>query len=228
MSDEQAEQRRQGSRRSLSRQDRRTRSKRRKGKRSLFFTIAGGTIALLLIVSFIIPSLPFFSNPRAADTTVAPTQGTGADVGTFVAETLSSDHIPLGSTRPAYNNVPPTSGPHFDIPAPWGIYNTQLADETTVHNLEHGGVNIHHNLTDPALITQLEDLISRQITFPGCFVLQPYDRIPEGTVALTSWQWVQQFDGLQTMDIQAFIDAHINRAPENFGADCGLAAQMAQ
>ena len=48
-------------------------------------------------------------------------------------------HVPEGQPVP-YPSYPPTSGPHWPRPAPWGVYDFEIAPEVYVHNLEHGGI----------------------------------------------------------------------------------------
>ncbi|MFQ5860294.1 MAG: DUF3105 domain-containing protein, partial [Dehalococcoidia bacterium] len=92
---------------------------------------------------------------------------------------LRAPHVPTGQTVETYNSVPPTSGPHWDTPAPWGIYQEELPDEQVVHNVEHGGVVFNYNTEDTQVIQQLEELVLGLPNSP-CFLLtQPYSRIEE-------------------------------------------------
>jgi hypothetical protein len=45
-------------------------------------------------------------------------------------------------TSPLWNTNPPTSGPHYEIPAVWGAYTEPVNMAQLVHNLEHGGIYI--------------------------------------------------------------------------------------
>ena len=60
------------------------------------------------------------------------------------------NHIGLNTEDPAsvkapkYNSTPPTSGPHYSVPAIWDFYDTPVLPIQEVHNLEHGGVVIHY------------------------------------------------------------------------------------
>ena len=60
----------------------------------------------------------------------------------------SRRHIAPGPTHEPYNTDPPTSGPHYSIPAKAGFYTDALPDEQLVHNLEHGYVVIWYNADD--------------------------------------------------------------------------------
>ena len=44
----------------------------------------------------------------------------------------------IGTT--VYNSTPPTSGPHLDGLASWGIHSETIPNEQQIHNLEDGGV----------------------------------------------------------------------------------------
>ena len=136
-------------------------------------------------------------------------------------------HIPIGAPHPSYNTVPATSGWHYDTPAPWGIYDEQMPDETFIHNMEHGGVIISHNLSETSMIDRLQELVRRQADSPGCLIMQPYPELDEGEVVLTAWTWIQDFDGVVDIaGMQRFIDAHKNQGPEQLGSTCGGSALM--
>jgi hypothetical protein len=47
-----------------------------------------------------------------------------------------------GGMSPKWNTDPPTSGPHYAVPAIFGIYEEELEPARVVHNLEHGGIFI--------------------------------------------------------------------------------------
>ena len=41
-----------------------------------------------------------------------------------------------------YKTDPATSGHHFQVPAPWGVYTEPIPAVIRVHNLEHGGIEV--------------------------------------------------------------------------------------
>ena len=117
-----------------------------------------------------------------------------------------------------YDSVPPAGGPHWSSPARWGPSTAQLPDERVVHNLEHGGVVIdYNNITgdDLARLTALVTTYPRDKFGEVKIVLQPYDKIAPGTIALTAWGWRQILTAYDERAVRAFIDAHINRGPED-------------
>jgi hypothetical protein len=219
LADERAERRRQGSRRTQARHERRDRAQHRRSRRTLILSFGGGGIAFLLVVSLFLPSLNLFGSN-------SPSTDSSNDRGTFVAATLPATHIPIGSARPEYNTNPPTSGPHYDIPAPWGVHTAHLQDEALVHNLEHGGVIVNYNLSSVDQIMAIQAVLMGKPNFPGCFIIQPDDTIAQGVVVLTAWQWIEEFAPNDITGMEQFIDGHVNRGPEFLGADCGPTAAI--
>jgi hypothetical protein len=41
-----------------------------------------------------------------------------------------------------YKTDPATSGHHYQVPAPWGVYTQPIPAVIRVHNLEHGGIEV--------------------------------------------------------------------------------------
>lgn len=229
MADEVGGRRRQPSRRTTARDQRRARAAQKKTRRRNIYLIAGSALALALVLSLLLPSLPFATGTpsHSANDTPRVNDDTPANIGTAVA-LLDALHINPDELHVPYNSVPPTSGPHHFTPASWGTYDEPLVDESVVHNMEHGGVIVSHNLTDNAQIDLLTEFVRDQPGYPGCLILRPYEEIAEGTVALTAWGWIQQFETLDNDGMQQFIDSHKNRGPENLGPDCGGTQRMEQ
>lgn len=119
--------------------------------------------------------------------------------------TLPSPHIPLGSPHSSYNTDPPTSGPHTDALAPWGVHNEPIAKEMQLHNLEDGGVVINYACRDcPELVDQLKAVAGRY----DRVVLAPYPGL-DRKIALTAWGKIDKFDEFDEGRITKFIKAHI-------------------
>ena len=197
-------------RRNITREERRHRAQQRKLRRNIFIGVGVSAVAAFLITALLLPSLPG-SGPRGT-----PSE---ARVGDFQAS-IGDQHVNVGIV-PEYSTTPPTSGPHYDETASWGVYEREVLDQQVVHNLEHGGVVISHNLTDADQVAALRSFAEAQPGFPGCLIMRPYPDIAEGMVVLTAWEWLQEFPGVDTEGMQPFIDAHTNRGPENVGIGCG-------
>lgn len=146
---------------------------------------------------------------------MTPTQGEakGAKLlpGVVEFQSQGAAHVQPGSQHQPYNSNPPTSGPHYPQPAAWGIYENQLADETLVHNLEHGGIWISYK---PDLLAEekakLNEIAGR---YKSKVVLEP--RVQNETaVALAAWQRLKKLDSVDEAAITEFIATYKNRGPE--------------
>lgn len=174
-------------------------------------------IALLLVARalgvFEPPAAPIDVNSKEFDTA-------GQTVGTKI-EALPAEHIQTGQTG-NYNSVPPTSGQHWAAPAapaPWGINDTNLPNEVTTHNLEHGGVVIAYNNLTSAEVDQLRSIV-RQLMSGGYpkVILEPYPKLTDAKVALTAWTWLYKLPTVDQTQIVRFFRAHYEpvEAPERY------------
>lgn len=71
--------------------------------------------------------------------TVALLRGAGCELGTYPLE--KAEHVDTVDELD-HKSFPPTSGHHFEVWAPFGLYDEPVADAYAVHNLEHGGVTV--------------------------------------------------------------------------------------
>lgn len=121
---------------------------------------------------------------------------------------LGNQHLTtIEETHGPYNSKPPTSGPHLNQKAPWGVSEEQLPDELQVHNLEDGGVIIHY---DPAIdvgtVTQLTNLVER---YSDKVILEPYAGMDK-PIVMTAWTKIDKLDAYDEERIIAFISAYRN------------------
>ena len=89
-----------------------------------------------------------------------------------------------GGTSPTWNTDPPTSGPHYGIPAIFGIYNEELEIARVVHNLEHGGIFILYGKDVPD--STVEELRSFYESHKTGTIMAPLNRLGD-TFALGAW-----------------------------------------
>ena len=129
-----------------------------------------------------------------------------------------NQHIADEQSFTGYNSTPPTSGPHWSRPAPWGIHSEPLPNERQVHNLEHGGIMIQYNTEDPNLITQLRRFAQKQSDFPCFLIVAPYPDM-QITVAVTAWRVLGTMDSYDEERLQEFVDSYRNKGPERL--PCG-------
>jgi hypothetical protein len=116
---------------------------------------------------------------------------------------LPSPHIPfLGASHAPYDSLPPTSGPHVPWVIMTGIYTQPIPDELTVHNLEHGHINIQYAPSTPA--SQVAELRAIALQFPRDVVLAPYPKLASG-IALTAWGRIDILKYPDRAEITRFI-----------------------
>lgn len=119
-------------------------------------------------------------------------------------------HIAQGATHEPYNSNPPTSGPHYAEPANWGIYETELPDETLVHNLEHGGIWVSYNNVATDTVAKIEALAKQ---YPNKLIVEPRSK-DDALIVLASWTRLLKLDQFDESTIVNFIKSNKNRSPE--------------
>lgn len=126
--------------------------------------------------------------------------------GTSVAD-LGNEHIP-SATIPhiAYNSKPPTSGPHLDPKADWGIHDQQIPDELQLHNLEDGGVLIQYDCDEQSCLDLVNQLKAVAEKYKDKVVLAPYSGLDQ-KIALTAWNRIDAFDEFDEKRITTFINS---------------------
>lgn len=118
-------------------------------------------------------------------------------------ETLGNEHIAsVNAEHEAYNTDPPTSGPHTEEMAPWGVSRGPIADENQIHNLEDGGVVIQYgDGVEPGKVRALA-------TIAGDYervILAPRTTLPEDQIAVTAWGRIMRLNSVNEDKIRDFI-----------------------
>lgn len=183
-----------------------------------------GTSAALLAVALVLGHAEAAGTSKAS---IKPDAKPGRAV-----ETLGNEHVASPSTpHVPYNTAPPTSGPHLQWVAKWGVHKTPIVRELQVHNLEDGGVIVQYKCDEPCpdLVTKLEALASRyrdkaeaerrsmpRPANPNLPVRSKYDHLivapypdMQQQIALTAWGRIDSFDGYDEDRIVRFIEAFI-------------------
>ena len=213
------------------RRDRREKQKRQRQRQPQKRRGSGGISNQLVIGGFVLGAIVLavlglraagvFDPPAAAiDLNSADFQvPSGTTIGTQ-EPLLQPEHI-VPPAKGSYNTVPPTSGQHYNqpglAPTSWGIKDSNLPNEVTTHNLEHGGIVIGYNNLTPAETDQLKGIVRALMN--GTYrkiVLEPYP-LANAKVALTSWGWLLNLQSVDQIQIVQFTRAHYsdpNFAPE--------------
>jgi hypothetical protein len=117
-------------------------------------------------------------------------------------------HVSLGTSTPAYNSDPPTSGWHTPDLAAWGSYLDAPPDQQLIHNLEDGGVVLYYAAGTPeeneAHVDALEEVVGGRY---ARVVIAPREGMPT-TYAATAWQRLARFESLDVAAMQAFLAAY--------------------
>jgi hypothetical protein len=97
---------------------------------------------------------------------------------------LKPRHINNPNANVSYNSFPPSSGPHYAQPAPWGIYPDTVKQTILVHNLEHGGIVIQYgpNVSQ----SDVQEIQSLYQDDPYGMVVAPYAKLGN-KIAATAW-----------------------------------------
>jgi hypothetical protein len=134
---------------------------------------------------------------------------------------------PAGTSK-LWNTNPPTSGPHYEIPAIWGAYSQPLNMAQLVHNLEHGGIYILYGPQVPdTTVAQLRSFyddhtrgtilaplpsLGKQIAL-GAWTTRNADDPTDGTAHLA------KCTSFEVGAFGAFFDQFQFQGPERFPAD---------
>jgi hypothetical protein len=121
-------------------------------------------------------------------------------------------HVVIGSEI-HYQAHPPSSGPHYPIPAATGVYPDGLASGFWVHSLEHGYIVVVYRPPVPAdLVTQFQEMVK---DFPASkygnvkLVIAPYDTMlhPFAVLAWDRRMWMDAFDRAKVLQFyRAYVD----------------------
>jgi len=178
----------------------------------------GPAIAAAVVVLIVAGGLYYFLGRPAG--TAAPAAD-AAVIGTQLPDE-GRTHVAEGSPI-TYKNTPPSSGPHFPSPKPWGVYDQPVEPGYFVHNMEHGGVVVLYDCPSGCadVVSALQNAYN---TFPKDkygevkMVVSPYSGLPNGAkVAALAWDYRLLFtNDFDVQKLLGFYKAHAdNNCPVN-------------
>ena len=145
------------------------------------------------------------------------------DIGVSIAEANCTDverpddqgraHIDIGTPHEPYSSDPPTSGPHYEVPASPGFYPDPLPPEQLVHNMEHGQIILWYkpDLAEESRV-DIEDLVRAD---SSATVATPYANIePQYEVVVTAWRATMSCEKISQAAIDEFRTRFQGKAPE--------------
>ena len=197
-------------------QRRRARRARRETKQRFrrILSITGlGLLGVVIIAGLALSGLPPRQHDRAFERSL---EGPGT-----VMDDQGRDHLGVGERVPVgyYNSTPPTSGDHAPDWERCGAFESPIAPEAQVHNLEHGFVIINYDLEDQTQIDDLTEVAEGLPGWPNYYILAPYPDLEE-SVALTAWTTIQSLDTVDADAIRTFANAYRSFGPEPGAPAC--------
>ncbi len=190
-----------------------------------WYVAASIIIAILVIAGFVVGGfvgiLP--STPEGVGSSNEYVDGVGEPQEIMATR----QHVPEGENV-IYNTIPPTSGDHWDWWARCGFYADGLPDERIVHNLEHGNIIVSYNLATGPEVERLRTFMDSLELAPSWAITRFYDKIPEGTVALSAWGVLDTMQGVDEERIETFFRHYSGTLGPEFpnGAPCATSGVM--
>jgi len=194
-------------------------------RRRVYSVVAGSVLSVAAVAAIVIAvaasggSDSAGGNSRAKNTLPPPAQkiadlATAAKKGHCVLRSPVIEGRTHVTTPVKYKTNPPTSGNHYPIPTPDGVYIQQPQLTHVVHTLEHGRIEIQYSPTlSPRRIRQLGGLFNQD---PSYTLLFPNETMPYD-IAVTAWG---QLAGCKKATdasfdvIRAFKRRYVGKAPE--------------
>ena len=196
---------------------------RPRSKPNYWYIGASAIIAILVIAGFVVGGISFQGGQGGIGSSDEYVEGVGEQQEVMPTRL----HVPE-EQNVAYSTTPPTSGDHWDWWARCGFYKEGLADERIVHNLEHGNIVVSYNLPEGDELDQLEEFMDNFELAPSWAVTRFYDKVPEGTVALSAWGVLDTMQGVDEDRIEKFFRTYSGTMGPEFpnGAPCTSSGVM--
>lgn len=128
-------------------------------------------------------------------------------------EEQSGGHL-IGDAAPPvpYSSTPPTSGWHASGNPERGVHTEPLSEPEQVTILELGGIVVTWNGLSAQDQAELEEYVAANARHVAS---TPYDKLPEGAVAVAGWGVLQRCTGLDLEAVEAFVEEHQGGGPEH-------------
>jgi len=112
-------------------------------RRLLYILAATGLVGLAIVLGVV-----FLTGGGDKDL-AATMESAGCQLKTVQAQVGNHSAAENATSNPKWNTDPPTSGPHFPVPAVYGEYDSPLKPAQFVHNLEHGYTVVWYRSSAP-------------------------------------------------------------------------------
>ena len=170
----------------------------------------GGVLALVVVLIFLFTQRDAVNEAKAA----SALEAAGCTYKKYPSE--GRNHVSSLDAKIKYKTFPPTSGTHYQEPAPWNTYPTPVAEIQAVHNLEHGGIVIWYgSKVTQAKIDLLEAFVGED---PRAMLMFPLAKLGN-KIALTAWTHLATCTNVDEPAYKQFRDAYRGKGPERFKLD---------
>ena len=176
-------------------EERRRAEERKAALKRNALTIGLAVIVLAAVIALIYVQREQGEGPVSGNIGVSASEANCGEIETFDEQEAS--HIDVGAAHDPYNSSPPTSGPHYEVPADTDFYPDALPPEQVVHNLEHGQIVIWYQPgADSETLQNIEDLVRQEpvatVATPYTDIEAPYNFVLSGWTALQRCEFVSQ------------------------------------
>jgi Protein of unknown function (DUF3105) len=191
-------------------------------RRTLYLFAGAGAVVLVAVLAIV-----FLMGGGGSSNERPALEAAGFTLQSFPAQPSKPDHsdVPTLQTKPKWNSSPPTSGPHYAVPAVWDFYDEEVPLVQTVHNLQHGGVVIHYGPQFPK--AEVEKIREWYGNDPNGLVVAPL-KTNKNKVTLSAWTapdastgtrdrgrgWLATGTKFNKAAFDAFVQAHRYKGPE--------------
>jgi hypothetical protein len=192
-------------------EERRAAEQRKAAMKRNAITIGAVVIVGVLVIVLIVAQRKSGTGPVQDNVGVAEGQAGCGDVEEF--EEQKAEHIGIDEEHAPYNSSPPTSGPHYEIPAETTFFTDQIPEEQVVHNLEHGAIVIWYSPDAPEeTLDDIEALVDQE---PTATVALPYTDLESPyTFALSGWTVLQKCEKVSQDVVDEFRSDYQGEGPE--------------
>jgi hypothetical protein len=157
-----------------------------KRRRLILILGASALVAVAVVLGFV-----FLAGGDEGEDVAATMEAAGCEVQVVPAQPGDHTAEQDATDDPKWNTDPPTSGPHYPVPAVYGEYDEPLQIAQVVHNLEHGAIFILYGDDVPeSTVAQLSAFYNED---RNGVLLAPYPKLAD-KIALGAWTVPDDFE----------------------------------
>jgi Protein of unknown function (DUF3105) len=196
------------------------------GRRRRLLLLGGGLVAVAAIAAGAVVAAVVLGGGSSTDETL---RAAGCTIEKKPAQ--GRQHVQQLARGFKYNTFPPTSGPHYPVPATWDIYTEPVEQFRLVHNLEHGGLIVQYGSDVPE--SAVAEIREWYLDDPNGIIVAPLPALGD-KIALAAWTApdaapgqvpgpgqgvLAKCTGFDEAAFDAFKDTYGFRGPERFPRD---------